>query len=158
MDLPERTYRDWVSRLKKHQYIKTKRAPNGLIFFVNKAKKRFGQKIRDRQKSAYGKKDVDNPVENHVDNLGTGKRDVQKTQVGYAEKVGSDVQKTPDPYMYNNTVDNTIQDNIVGDNKKNLKRLDDLKRKHQLKPMVSSLERTKVQEEVGAEIRPSGIK
>jgi len=117
LDLPERTYRDWVSRLKKHQYIKTKRAPNGLIFFVNKAKKRFGQKIRDRQKSAYGKKDVDNPVENHMDNLGTEKRDVQKTQVGYAEKVGSDVQKTPDPYMYNNTIDNTIQDNIIGDNK-----------------------------------------
>ena len=39
---------------------------------------------------------------------------------------------------------------------KNLKRLDDLKRKHQLKPMVNPLERTKVQEEVGAEVRPSG--
>jgi len=78
LEVPERTYRDWVARLKKHQYITVKRAPNGLIFYVNKAKKRFGQRASDVQKSAYRE----------------GKSDMQKTQVGCAENAGSDVQKT----------------------------------------------------------------
>ena len=93
LEVPERTYRDWVARLKKHQYIVAKRAPNGLIFYVNKAKKRFGQKTSDVQKPAYRK----------------GRSDVQKTQVGCAEKVGSDVQKTQVAYRQDSRQYNTRQ-------------------------------------------------
>ena len=45
LDIPERTYHRWVSNLKKHNYILTKRTPYGLIIKVTKAKKVFGQQI-----------------------------------------------------------------------------------------------------------------
>ena len=46
LNTTRRTYINWVARLKKHKYINTKRTPQGLIFEINKAKKRFGQKAK----------------------------------------------------------------------------------------------------------------
>ena len=43
MGVSERTYRRWVKRLEKSEYIKVIRTPYGLSFIVNKAKKRFGR-------------------------------------------------------------------------------------------------------------------
>ena len=63
LDLSRRTYTDWVARLKKYKYINTTRAPRGLIFEVNKAQKRFGQKSKrwaeNRSSSDEQKKDSD---------------------------------------------------------------------------------------------------
>ena len=47
LDIPERTYKRWISNLKKHKYINVKRAPYGLIITVNKAKKRFGRRAKN---------------------------------------------------------------------------------------------------------------
>ena len=44
LKIPERTYYRWINRLRENKYINTKKAPQGLIITVNKAKKRFGQK------------------------------------------------------------------------------------------------------------------
>lgn len=51
LDLPERTYRRWVSILKNTGYINTLRTPYGIVISVNKAKKRFGK--RDVPKMAH---------------------------------------------------------------------------------------------------------
>lgn len=51
LDIPERTYRRWISLLKKGGYINVLRTPYGLVISVNKAKKRFGK--RDVPKMAY---------------------------------------------------------------------------------------------------------
>jgi hypothetical protein len=42
-----RTYRRWVTQLRDAGYINTKLTPHGLIFSVNKAHKRFGQRYAE---------------------------------------------------------------------------------------------------------------
>lgn len=44
LKLPERTYYRWINQLRENKYINTKKAPQGLIITVNKAKKRFHQR------------------------------------------------------------------------------------------------------------------
>jgi hypothetical protein len=44
LGVSQRTYSRYCSRLKRGGYIKTRRTPYGMVIFVNKAKKRFGQK------------------------------------------------------------------------------------------------------------------
>lgn len=46
LEISERTYKRWVSTLKRHKYINVKRAPYGLILSVNKAKKRFKRCVK----------------------------------------------------------------------------------------------------------------
>lgn len=44
LDVPIRTYRRWIKKLKDGGYINVIRTPAGLVISVNKAKKRFGRK------------------------------------------------------------------------------------------------------------------
>jgi CTP-dependent riboflavin kinase len=47
LGMSEQTYTRWTKNLKKHGYINTRRTPYGLIFWVNKAKKRFGRSAKN---------------------------------------------------------------------------------------------------------------
>jgi len=42
-----RTYVRWLNKLKKAKYINVKRTPYGCVISVNKAKKRFGRKVKN---------------------------------------------------------------------------------------------------------------
>lgn len=44
--LSERTYNRWMADLRGHGYINTLRTPHGLVITVNKAFKRFGNKLK----------------------------------------------------------------------------------------------------------------
>lgn len=47
------TYKRWIKMLKEGGYINLKRTPYGLIISVNKAKKRWGRKVRDDSKMSH---------------------------------------------------------------------------------------------------------
>ena len=85
LDIPSRTYKDWVSRLRAAGYINTKRTPYGLIFEVNKAKKSWGRRAGNRL-SQLG----DKPVEKQ-------KRDGQE-KTGDRQKKTGDGRKTDIQY------------------------------------------------------------
>lgn len=58
LGMSERTYHRWVAKLKKNGYINVKVAPYGLIFTINKAHKRFGNRyakngLPSRPETAY---------------------------------------------------------------------------------------------------------
>lgn len=55
------TYTRWIERLKKYKYIDTKRTPNGIIFSVFKAVKRFTTKGDSPPKVIHHKRDSDSP-------------------------------------------------------------------------------------------------
>ena len=46
LGISERTYRRWTDTLREEKYITTIKAPYGLIFNVNKAKKRYARNVR----------------------------------------------------------------------------------------------------------------
>lgn len=49
LGISERTYRRWVESLRGGGYIKTKQAPYGLVITIDKAHKRFGNKVEKKQ-------------------------------------------------------------------------------------------------------------
>ena len=114
LGISEKTYNRWISNLKKQGYINSKRTPYGCAISVNKAKKRWGKRIRERSK-----------MTDLLDKNGTSNKTI--------------------------SVDNN--NNIIVD-KKNLKRLNDLKsgfiKKTQI---VDPLARSKIQEETAMLIR-----
>lgn len=46
LGISERTYRRWTDTLRDEKYITTIQAPYGLIFSVNKAKKRYARNVQ----------------------------------------------------------------------------------------------------------------
>ena len=139
LEVPERTYRDWVARLRDAKYINTLRTPYGLVITVNKAKKHFK---RDKQKEAYlsrSGKAVENPG-----------RDMQKTH--------PDVQVSPPDVQKPSVVIKTSQDNIQYSS--NTPNLNNLRKLRQLKTpllrkttMSTPQERSRIQEEIAPAMR-----
>lgn len=72
------TYIRWVDALKKGKYINTLRTPQGLVFSINKAKKRFK---RDVSKMKHHKKRSD--VSNSDSDVSKMNSDVSKTDIQY---------------------------------------------------------------------------
>lgn len=75
LSITERTYTRYVSRLRKHGYILTTRAPHGLIFMVTKAHKRFSN--RYAKNGTPETRDTPNLAERYAKNVG---RDTPQTQ------------------------------------------------------------------------------
>lgn len=81
LDIPERTYKRWISILRKNDYINVQRAPYGLIISVNRAKKRFGQRY-----AKFGTREIGQKVYS----------DVPKSVERCATKVGSNIRQDKD--------------------------------------------------------------
>ena len=77
LDFPPRTYKEWVSRLRKAGYINTIRAPRGLIFEVNKAKKVWKRGAKSRPSDSATSDGQKNVSDGQISASDGRKRDIQ---------------------------------------------------------------------------------
>lgn len=97
-----------LKKLARAGYIQIIRTPNGLIIGVNKAKKRFNQKVGHYQTKSSGASD---------EIVGT---DQTKSSVGSDDFVGCNIRQDNTDTVYN-TIDNTVDNNNTITEKNNKK-------------------------------------
>jgi hypothetical protein len=96
LGIAERTYKRWLEILRQHEYIKTTRAPYGLVIKVNKTKKRYAKNgTSDRPEMAHlgDKNGTSNKTYSRHNNktlpAKAGRR-MKKNQFNYSEDKHSD--------------------------------------------------------------------